>query len=248
MTKQELLKQYPDLVKEISGELLSKLVERESDTTRRFEKTFKKYVKEQVKPEWTILSIKHDTGAHEVVSSDSLLDQILALIDDYGFKIHSVRRESDGEIFTVGDYIEWQHVKGIKYISITAIQRYNNSEITFASQQNDALSYSTHLLYAVKAKPLFTTEDGLSVLKPGTYPTIRGESFQLSKEYVDSSQRAEYLMESSKIFSTFEAAEEYILMNKPVISVQILFDYIKGGGAHTIEDLKGLAKSKINAT
>lgn len=262
MTKQELLKQYPDLVKEISGELLSKLVERESDTSRRFEKTFNKYIKEQVKSEWTILSIRHDTGSHDVVSSDAPLDETLALVAEYGFKIRSVRRESDGEIFTVGDRIEWPSVKSIKYISITSILCHEDKHINLVSRQTDSLSYSTPLGSAVKAKPLFTTEDGVDIYAGNKYYSIGGNGRIAIKDDCKITERVctpgtgqlyEPRDNSNKepyfyIFSTKEAAEEYIHTNKPVLSVQDLLEYIKAGGEHSIEGLLALAKSKINAT
>jgi hypothetical protein len=74
------------------------------------------YKKKEVKPFYTILSLKKDKYISSLRSNGLYLNDLqsglgsvtleAALNPAYGWTIYSVRRESDGEIFTIGDNTE----------------------------------------------------------------------------------------------------------------------------------------------
>jgi hypothetical protein len=155
---------------------------------------------------------------------------------DYKFKnmhptefwdIYSVKRISDNKIFTIGDFYEDLII-----------------EKMFMSVAGDILT-----TYKPKIKkPLFTTEDGVDIFEGDTYYKVVNESFQLL--IMERASKGESLR--SKVFSTKEKAEEYILLNKPVLSLKDVASIYPGiNKSHPdkpssqSERLKNLVKSKI---
>lgn len=268
MTKQELLKTYPELVKEIAGELFSEHIQRDTKA-KGFEQTFNTYLKEQTKADWEIISIILDSKlmyVKDVVLYESMRLSVSANVNDkfntdldtwdYIFNkrassIHSVQRISDGEIFTVGDKITDQtHIN--KAYTIEAIRINENYSGNLLIVINVKNNYGIALKEAQKAIPLFKTEDGVNVYEPGDYYSIRG-LFTLCREYVESKAKANYhIKEGYKYFSTKEAAEDYILMNKPILSVQELAAYLDSvpetrNIPDVIQEFKKLAQQKLNS-
>jgi len=139
-----------------------------------------------------------------------------------GFKIHSVKRLSDGEIFTIGDKVEfnihaYKHAIGI----ISGFVIYNNTSISFVDNQ---LGYNSILkIIGNKIKqPLFTTEDGVDIfdLHKDEYYFIRKDYLRLNlKKSTDYNDGFVYEPEIEVYFKSKEKAEEYILMNKPMLSL-----------------------------
>jgi len=72
--------------------------------------------------EWKIVDIMDDNG--QVISNPST-DIIWACIEHKGERIHSVRRESDKEVFTIGDKISWG-CTGVYETTLTAFEIKNN--------------------------------------------------------------------------------------------------------------------------
>ena len=151
---------------------------------------------------------------------------------DYGFKnmyptefwdIYSVKRISDNKIFTIGDSYEDLII-----------------EKMFMSVDNNIIT-----TYKPKAKqPLFTTEDGVDIFEGDLVVCFDKDSFcirnktYLFKEY-DKNDRT-YLF-----FSTKEKAEEYILMNKPVLSLKEIKETTTIKGL-SLKKLEKLVQQKLN--
>ena len=132
---------------------------------------------------------------------------------DYKFKnmhptefwnIYSVKRLSDGEIFTIGDKTNFGLISKIVI---------NNNSLSFYFEQK---SCGYNLQTLIKWKQLFTTEDGVDIFK--------GDKYWKVNNYLNLSNRQKATGSTSdlnpaKYFSTKEKAEEYILMNKPCLSL-----------------------------
>lgn len=155
--------------------------------------------------------------------------------------IHSVKRLSDGEVFTIGDKVI-NKTRSLYHGIISEIYISNNKlELYVATTINGNMGL--FLNNVVKAKqPLFTTEDGVEIFEGDNIYWIN--LFTLDKvncnEYYDDLGECDLkdglisLKDFNKSnkhqdisfigFSTKEAAEEYILLNKPVLSAKDCFD------------------------
>lgn len=214
------------------------------------------------KPEYTILSfINIKNSSKENKNTEYYPSEYVELkhfINNSNFKIYKVRRESDGCVFTVGDKVQcWDGIKTIERIFI-----YNSiidklgfwmvGQIGF-----DCSSYTLEHIQKVK-QPLFTTEDGVDI----TDDSI--ELFDITTDlpkcnswsYIGRT-RVKYILNFSKeglknrkFFYTKEKAEEHILMNKPVLSLNDLnknwvIDNKKVNGTQTFNKLKKLVEQKL---
>ena len=180
---------------------------------------------------------------HQIVSAlENSEDYTISLLSCNGNKIHSVKRLSDGEIFTIGDKVNM--FNGIAIITSFRILPNNEFVIDF-----DNKCSGIGIKNITKAKtPLFTTEDGVDIFEGDTYYKVVNESFQLL--IMERASKGESLR--SKVFSTKEKAEEYILLNKPCLSLKDVASIYPGiNKSHPdkpssqSERLKNLVKSKI---
>lgn len=152
---------------------------------------------------------------------------------DYKFKnmhptefwdIYSVKRISDNKIFTIGDSYEDLII-----------------EKMFMSVDGNILT-----TYRPKAKqPLFTTEDGVDIFEGDTIFGVNND-WKIFSHYTDLQNKVKS-WGIKPVFSTKEKAEEYILYNKPVLSLNDYYslfnEEIRDYGIG--EKLKKLIKSKI---
>ena len=146
---------------------------------------------------------------------------------DYGFKnmyptefwdIYSVKRISDNKIFTIGDSYEDLII-----------------EKMFMSVAGDILT-----TYKPKIKePIFQTEDGVDIFKGDYSYGVHNSKFDIvAIKHVNTV----YVTDNFIEFSTKEKAEEYILLNKPVLSYGEVQEYLKVKDCNKVLDL---AQSKI---
>ena len=160
---------------------------------------------------------------------------------DYKFKnmhptefwdIYSVKRISDNKIFTIGDSYEDLII-----------------EKMFMSVDGNILT-----TYIPKAKqPLFTTEDGVDIFEGSEYYPVNplyvycGKHIARLAKTIDRTNHWETTRNYLKFFSTKEDAEEYIVNNIPIISLndfhKICNDYSKPRGID--ERLKEFVISKL---
>lgn len=204
-------------------------------------KKYPEYWEEIVEKNYQILQITLTGSFGHYISnvseySDTYINSLLACKGNY---IHSVRRLSDGEVFTVGDNIRLNPV-GTPVYTIKQIYMLDDS-IIFEHDVG-----SIFLKNAIKSKVLFRTEDGVDIFEKdrpwyvskdkfkitGTADLIMNINFHPSKNYL--------------YFSTKEAAEEYILMNKSCLSVKDILKRFNGRWSEANDTtLKELVKSKI---
>jgi len=137
------------------------------------------------------------------------------LLKNPNWVIHSLKRFSDGEIFTIGD----NYILGI--IKEIVIDR---GSIKF---HNDTGSWSG--LYVTKKvnikKPLFKTEDGVDIFDGDTYYCV-SRTFTTSKITAREGKITGEKSIDFLDFSTKEAAEDYIILNKPCLSAKEVLTYI----------------------
>jgi len=173
--------------------------------------------------------------------------------------IWSVRRLSDNVVFKVGDMVVWKHkelnerIAPIKVFTIMNhdnsiwVSCYNNANdftSSFLQNLNDVSKPPTPTEPVVEDNPvLFTTEDGVALYKLDNCWILDTEDdsiFQWIKVCKEGMQS------SYKLFSTKEAAEEYILLNKPCLSLNDLF--LLGITEHHeyYKMMKILAKQKLS--
>jgi hypothetical protein len=176
------------------------------------------------------------------------------------YKIHSVKRLSDGEVFTVGDYTTGGTIKQFRKteLEVCGEKKEDFIHITYEHDLEDT-NYpnfrDVQLISGFKKKQkLFTTEDGVDIyvgdkvwfVNPDNNYELQPNSYTVTKNWDDSDML-------SKVFSTKKAAEEYILMNKPCLSINDIKNNLGGyerttnGRFYiTIEDaIIELAKSKL---
>lgn len=169
--------------------------------------------------------------------------------------IHSVKRLSDGEIFTIGDEINTSVSNS--YCKIYKLRLNNVNKLVIECTHSFlAHEKNVDLLSDIKhdKKPLFTTFDGVDIFEgdkfyypTGDYSTVYKETAPIKSKIAEKSYNnlLKYcLIVSNHKFSTKEAAEEYILMNKPCLSIQDILSKTEYPG-YWCKTLKELVKSKL---
>lgn len=141
-------------------------------------------------------------------------------------KIHSVRRLSDNEVFAIGDRVTYTPVAKYTWI----IDHFKESStdkgkmLVFSKYEANVEALDNDL--AKVNSPLFVTLDGKEIFEGDLY-------YWVDKEYATVQWRGKKAnADSGKIkdmlyFSTKEAAEQWVHMNKSVISRQHLIEALK---------------------
>lgn len=177
-----------------------------------------------------LFSGKSKTGSHFLNSNEETL-----LLCNH-WSIHSVKRLSDGEVFTIGDITKL--TSKIKYFEI---DKQSNLLIVRFKDGEDILCFLK------KSKiPLFTTEDGINIYENDEYTWVASENHGSIRPYemytvskANKDQRRSDLEFPGRFhnFSTRKLAEEYILLNKPCLCVNDLATIYKTAKNILREDL-----------
>jgi hypothetical protein len=128
------------------------------------------------------------------------------------WNIHAVKRLSDGEVFIVGDRITGYHkdvrsIQTIKICPYTGIIRLEQS------------GGYTDLNNATKAKnPIFLTHDGKDIFEGDKVWYVNKENFYY--DYFQSFLGITFRSDLNAYFLTREEAEDYIIENKPALSIK----------------------------
>lgn len=133
------------------------------------------------------------------------------------WKIHSVKRLSDGEVFTVRDKIKVTECGSVKNVDSIIIKDGN----TFL-KEGIWILYNTgmsHLDGVTKVKqPIFLTHDGKDIFEGDTVWYVNKES--LYSNFFTAPLTVKFRSDINAYFVTKEAAEKYVLNNKPAISIK----------------------------
>lgn len=166
--------------------------------------------------------------------------------DGKKYPIYSVKRLSDGVEFKIGDTVYTTTFKDREKISQFQIE----GTIIVAYTSN----WGAHIKNLNKAEKLFTSEDGVDIYEGDRWYSvwIKESAKKLHKpfeiSFSDSSDGATHNPDAPVLrFSTKEAAEEYILMNKPCLSIMDLISLNKHitYSARLLDAAKELVKSKL---
>lgn len=158
------------------------------------------------------------------------------------YVIYSVKRLSDGEIFTVGDIVKQSNIIHNNTFIIRAFEFNINKEHLLVIGNGGINISKIEKLKEV----LFKTEDHVAVFK-GDIVHLVNSWFEYSSITVG--EKTLLLFPNRKMFSTKEKAEEYIIMNKPCLSIN---DINKPGdifennlNTFYIDRLKELVKKRL---
>ena len=160
------------------------------------------------------------------------------------WNIYSVKRLSDGEIFTIGDQVSYVDPSSYKYFIIFDIYITSDDRILLRSKGCQICEY----LEKVKliAKPLFKTEDDVNIFEHSVYHSVYLPTFEyVGRHIAEIPNNGKYTnRDTCKTFSTKEKAEEYVLMHKPCLSIN---DVLSVGQRVIVDEgkLKQIVKSKI---
>jgi len=199
------------------------------------------YYQEVFEKDYEILSLIEDKLIYNCDKYSK--DYINQLFNTIGVNIHSVKRK-DGEIFTIGDRLDEKCFRKLSrhplsegihdnIITKIAIVKKHASEVAGHLEiQNGKLMFSASnkwnnlnvlLSEAIKYKqPLFTTEDGVDIFENNT--SIYHVDKSLNIKFIKHKD-FKVISKNVKYFSTKEKAEEYILLNKPVLSLKDLMKF-----------------------
>mgnify|MGYP007068602990 CR=1 FL=1 len=195
-------------------------------------------------PEFWEPVIEKDYEILEVITNnDKFIEKVYnqdATIEPY-WKIYSIRRKKDGEIFTIGDKVFGKYVNyTINKIGIVNDKCMVSALYDTNNPNGSILYYNLNSLKKVK-KPLFTTEDGVDIYDKETIVyELFTSNYLLNKLKYNFTNHCRNYTPNALIFSTREKAEEYILMNKPCLSLN---DIIEEVNSH--RDTNNFQTSKI---
>jgi len=214
----------------------------------------KKELKEELK-DYEILSYKYENRIFKYTLNPPIIgvsgfrhyENNGGILDEYSMKdlipsptIHSVKRLSDGKVFTIGDSCLHKPTN-TKFIINT---------IYFIDTQLVVNNYYLFNIEHIK-EPLFTTFDNVDIYEGDEYYTIWKDlrSNFIMRYNADKTSGKDIHI---TYFSTKQAAENYIICNKPVLSLTETLNIIneqisKDSTAYFLikKDLKKLIKSKL---
>lgn len=205
--------------------------------------TYKEFWEEVVEKDYEILSIFYNNNLFDIIKYSDFNSQkqywskvtgtwIHETI--HGRKINSIKRLSDEEVFTVGDKIIGtmsidENLKfGPGYTFIKSFRFINN--MLYADISTGVLnidkSFSNIKKY-IEKQPLFKTEDGVDIFEGDTiYVPQTASKWEISSYRVYSISK----YTKAKVFSTKEKAEEWVIMNKPCLSLREVLDLYNSDG------------------
>lgn len=154
-------------------------------------------------------------------------------------EIESVRRLSDGEVFSLGDDVGYSQnpYKTFKIDSFNVIG-HNMMAVNSVGRELNIIILNNN------KKPLFQTEDGKDVYEGGEFVAVQKTTFDML-----CCRQTLTNPENYYIFSNEEKANNWVLMNKPVLSVNDVLAVCENNYGFLqnklLDRLKEIAKSKI---
>jgi hypothetical protein len=155
-------------------------------------------------------------------------------------EILSVKRLSDGEVFTVGDLITGHSYTDARVIEKIKIR--HDESIRLEQKYG-----STELAYATKLKqPLFLTHDGKDIFEGDTVWWVRKESLHYS--CFEAHSEISFCSDINVYFLTKAAAENYLVQKSHSLSIEDFWEFDSWGGSPIAKSkrLKRLVKERLN--
>ena len=207
------------------------------------------------KKEWEIISLKWKSGIGGFIFKSNLpwsigfttcktLEECLKKADN--LEIYCVKRLSDGIDLKIGDNTDFGEINSfeVRKDGLMLVK----SECCQKSLLQSVLCHHLKELDSVVLEKslLFTTEDGVNIYQGDVFYTVNYKTFVLTNQKsiaISSINKEQAKINGYLWFSNKEKAEEYILMNKPCLSIKDIKD-IGYGWKSPLQDLQEIIKSK----
>lgn len=242
----KLLKEHSELCKEIASEYTAKFfIDTQLSAMGENATGWDGFVQKNTAEEkdWEIVEGKSDNGLpHEWVNLSTIKKHGGTTCEDLGCKIWTVKRLSDGEVFSVGDKVE--HTNDVTNpIGIIESFHIMTNGLWFKTD-----NYDVPMCFIKRntLKPLFTTEDGKQIFEGDRFYTVKKEKYYLDVWNCVASEKGN--VSDLVYFSTEQAAKDYIVMNKPCLSVNDICERFSCGTmfSGSVHELNELAKQKCS--
>jgi hypothetical protein len=153
-----------------------------------------------------------------------------------GHQIYSVRRNSDSEVFSIGDEVRYNGEK-CNYHSFKIDDFFIRGDDKMLTRGNHQMicEFIEDIEKITKPKPLFITEDGKGLFVGDTaYIAINYD--HIHEQVLNETDSG--MWKSATMFSTKLKAKEWLLFNKPLLSLKDILD-----NWFTYEEIKSQALS-----
>ena len=162
-------------------------------------------------------------------------------------EIHTIRRLSDGAIFSIGDKLVLDnYMSGRKYITIDRIYYNEHKQLSFSTNIKPAPCTFVFGLSDVNCKrykePLFITDDGVKIFEGDKFYFVASANWKIGVLIANGNAEAQCAIVR---FSTKEAAEKWIDENKPKYSKKDILNIIEEVFEHSIKELKIYVGEKL---
>lgn len=126
--------------------------------------------------------------------------------------IHSVRRNSDAQLFTIGDMVEVGEGINIVRFKIERFQKINSCIIAYGHHKTNGVTVGGEIIQLKPIYKVFTTSDGVDICEGDTYYYVytdlsRIADIKIYSRQVDDDPTGDNMFTR---FSTKEKAQEYI--------------------------------------
>ena len=224
MKKYKLIKQYPGSIK--LGSIAAAIGGDDLWKGSIYYDKYPEYWEEVVEKDYEIISYVAKDNPTNITTKR----RGAHLHEEY-WKIHSVKRLSDGEVFTVGDRVKVYEHGSIKTITEIAI---NSSKALV--KEGIWLRYdsgSSHMAHAIKVEnPIFLTHDGKDIFEGDIVWYVNKEN--LYHDYAIALTRTSFNSNTHAYFLTRAAAENYIEKSKVLFTTEDGVGIKKGDMIHGI--------------
>jgi len=255
MKKYILIKEYPGSPKLgtiVEGKFLGHYHDISMQTTSITSNSVENYSEfweEVVEKDYEILSyIGKSTKNVLSAKLDPFVNNKLIEWEDKNLDIHSVKRVSDGEVFTIGDFVNGRTISSFS-INWMKIGFKVHCDDVGKGNINDGCFFELQDLKTTKS-PLFTTEDGVDIFESDKIYSIESSLNEVDEKiagiykHSNTNHPVEHWYKDDKYFSTKEKAEEYILNNKPCLSLKDIITTLDLDNI-TIKRITKITKTKI---
>lgn len=238
MKKYKLIKQYPGSLK--LGSIAAAIGGDDLWKGSIYYDKYPEYWKEVVEKDYEIISYVAKDNPTNITTKR----RGAHLHEEY-WKIHSVKRLSDGEVFTVGDRVKVSECGSTK--TITEIEVCNLGKSFKAGIWFTHTSGSCHMTHVIKQKkqPIFLTLNGKDIFEEDTVWYVNKENFYY--DYIIAFPEVKFNSEIRAYFLTREEAEDYIIENKPALSVSDFWEitYTSTSNFNKNAYIKDLVKERL---
>ena len=177
---------------------------------------------------------RYKQGPRNFFSLNSMLHEGSICVDSGRVYIHSVRRESDQMVFTVGDETIYGIVSSFKITnnSIDVVHSYKELAMSYYKYTNKTFTTDINNISEVPKKEyLFTSVDGVPIHVGDHCYAVDKEKCSVDKWHRSWASKLSYRegsgVKNVLLFSTRDAAEAYVDLNKKQYSKQDVLDAIK---------------------